>query len=481
VAAVQVLKFFLNLATIVVLTRYVSPREQGLVFTIASVTGAIGLIKELGLPTAMIQRATITRELLGNLFWLNAAGGVGAALLIAGLAPSIASFFGEPRLATLAPVWGLGYLFEALGSQHDALLRRRLHFRRAAAIDGIAAAAGAVLGMATAVAGCGGWALVWRQLGTAAARTAGLWMAVGWKPGWPGRESAWRETLRSGGGLTGESVITYLMRNIDNVLIARCWGSAEVGLYARAYSLLLLPIAQIVWPLQGLILPLLARLRAEPGRYRAAFLPVFQGLALASMCGGILTAAVPAWVTGAVFGAKWAAAIPTVAWLGLAAMMEPILNATTWLFISQGRTRELVFSSLLGAGGVVLAIVIGLAWKSPGVAAGLACANLLWRMPLLLWWSGRTGAISSADLFQQLKLPAMAAVLTGLAAAAVHRSAPGLPPLAGLLLATGLSALAVMGLLFATGEGRRFLSGLKFEASLFRSARSQIPPTSGGA
>jgi len=44
-------------------------------------------------------------------------------------------------------------------------------------------------------------------------------------------------------------VVNFFARNLDNMLIGRVWGSQQLGLYAKAYQLLTLPIDQINAPI----------------------------------------------------------------------------------------------------------------------------------------------------------------------------------------------------------------------------------------
>ena len=82
--------------------------------------------------------------------------------------------------------------------------------------------------------------------------------------------------LAFGGNLTGFGVVNYFARNLDNLLIGRFWGPAQLGLYARAYQLLLLPIDQMITPITAVAVPALSRLKDSPERYRQAYLRLLE-------------------------------------------------------------------------------------------------------------------------------------------------------------------------------------------------------------
>ena len=461
-------RFFLNLLSTVVLARLIAPADHGLVFMAASVTGFIGLVKEFGLPTAAIQKAEVNHKLASTLFWLNVLAGLGAALLTAAIAPLIAWFYGERRLAMIAVVTGCSYLIDAFGLQHDALLRRQMRFGRYAVTELLSAVIGLAAAIAFALAGFGYWALVLRQMVMSLVKTLSVWHGTRWVPGPPSRRTGARALLKSGGEMTGESLLLYLARNLDNVLIGWRWGSRELGVYGRVYYLLLMPVRQIVWPLESVTLPLLSRLTGTPGRYSSAYLRVLEKIAMLTMPGAVLAVAMPDWIVHVFLGPNWAEAGPILAWLGVAALVEPVLNSTNWLFISQGRTRELLFAGLASASLTIAAIVAGLPFHAQGVATAIALSSVLLRTPLLIAWVCRNGPVGSAAFYRSLA-PGACAALGAYGALRVFRHfCPGISPLTGLTAGCALAGVVTLLIFLALPAGRRALADARSWAGLLR-------------
>ena len=451
-------KFFLNLLSTAVLARLIAPADHGLIFMTASVTGFIGLIKEFGLPAAAIQKAQVNHRLASTLFWLNVAAGLGTALLTAAIAPLIAWFYGERRLTMIAVVTGCSDLIDAAGLQHDALLRRQMRFGRYAVTELVSTVIGLLAAVAFALAGFGYWALVLRQVTMSLVKTLGVWLGAGWIPGPPSRRTGARALLKSGGEMTGESLLLYLSRNLDNVLIGWRWGSAELGVYGRVYYLLLLPVRQIIWPLESVTLPLLSRLTDAPERYRSAYLRTLEKIAMLTMPGAVLAIAMPDWIIRVFLGPKWDAAAPILAFLGIAALTEPVLNSTNWLFISQGRTRELLHAGLASACLVIGAIVAGLPWHATGVAAAIAGASVLLRTPLLIAWVGRTGPVRSADFYRCIAPGVCGALGAGAALWILRQCLPAISAPAGLSAGCALAAAVTCLVFLALPAGRAALA-----------------------
>jgi hypothetical protein len=65
---------------------------------VSAITVLAPLLVGLGTPDPVVQRARITEKEISALFWISAAVGCSAAVLMAASGPLIARFYGEPRL-----------------------------------------------------------------------------------------------------------------------------------------------------------------------------------------------------------------------------------------------------------------------------------------------------------------------------------------------------------------------------------------------
>src|SRR5207244_3076721 len=105
-----------------------------------------------------------------------------------------------------------------------------------------------------------------------------------------------RSMLSYGGGLTGFSVMNYFARNLDNALIGKFWGAYQLGIYSRAYQMLLMPMQQINAPLASVAVPALSRLTDSTEGYRAAYLKILEKVAMVTMPGIVFMIATSDWL-----------------------------------------------------------------------------------------------------------------------------------------------------------------------------------------
>lgn len=452
--AAQGAKFFLNLASAVVLARLLSPRDFGLVGMVLAVTGLLRLFKEAGLSTATVQRETISQEQVSNLFWINVALGSAACFVSIGLAPLVASFYHDSRLTGVMMVLSFTFLFGGLTVQHQALLTRQLRFKAVATIDVVSMLASIVTGCCMALLGFAYWALVGMQLCLAGTTLVLTWWVSGWHPTMPKRRSGVLPLLTFGAHLTASDLVALLAVNSDSILIGRFFGAVPLGLYSRANVLLARPLDQLLAPLNAVLTPVLSRLQSDPERYRRTFLRAYETLALVTFPFAALCLVLAEPVVLLLLGPQWKGAVPLFAGFALVAVSLPLSTAPIWLFTSQGRGRDMLQNHTVLGAVTVGAYFVGLSWGPLGVVLALAVASLAIRLPILYHLAGRRGPVRSADLWKGFlcHLPCWGAVYA--AASLAHTVLAQAAPLLQLVVCVPVGLAAGAGTTFALKRPR---------------------------
>jgi PST family polysaccharide transporter len=415
------LKFAVSIVATAILARLLTPQDYGLIGMVAVATQFVAMFKDMGLSLATIQRSEINYDQISTLFWVNVTISFGIMLVMMVAAPGVAWFFGEPKLTMITIVTALGFLIGGLAVQHEALLRRQMRFFVLSAIAFTSMTLGYVAGIALAAYGVRYWALVGSQLVLLAANTAGVWLTCRWRPGRPKRGSGVKSMLSFGGDVTGYSTINYFSRNADNLLIGRFAGAPMLGLYNKASQLLGLPTDQINEPLFSVAIPALSRLSDSPERYRQAYLRMMEKVIMLTMPVVAVMIVAADWLVRLVLGPQWSQAAAILIFMSIAGLFAPIMNTGGWLLVTQGRTRHMLYWSVINVPLAIVPIVIGLHyWGVVGVAASYSVVRLVVANPLQFWFIGRTGPVRTAD-FYRLLAPFVCAVGIAMAACLLFR------------------------------------------------------------
>jgi O-antigen/teichoic acid export membrane protein len=421
----QAFRFLLQVGATVALARLVTPEEYGLLAAVTALTGFLSLFNGVGLSVATVQRAGITHAQVSTLFWVNAAVGLILALLAAAAGQALGWHLRDPRLAGIALALAGEFILIGVGAQHRALLRRQMRFGALARIEILSMVAGIVAGIAAAACEAGYWALVLMQLTMALVSAIGPWMACGWRPGPPVAASGIGSMLEFGRHLTGLAMLHYFSRRFDNLIVGTYCGAAQLGLYDRAYQLMVLPFEQLNRPVAGVVLPILSRLQEDAERFRSYFL---KGILLTSLLGMPLVAFL--FVTAGelipcVFGAQWMPAVPLFRALAPAAFLDTVTVGVGWLAVSQGQTGRHLRWTLAVCAITVAGFFLGIRCGAVGVALAFSLCRTASAVPTLIYTCAGTPVRWTAIL-RTVCRPAFASIAAAVALAFAGRCFPGL-------------------------------------------------------
>src|SRR5208337_3295017 len=82
----------------------------------------------------------------------------------------------------------------------------------------------------------------------------------------PRRGAKVRSLISFGGNVAASYFVTNIVRSADSILVGWYWGANPLGLYSRAYNLLMLPVRQLNGPAGSVAVPVFSRLQADPER-----------------------------------------------------------------------------------------------------------------------------------------------------------------------------------------------------------------------
>jgi O-antigen/teichoic acid export membrane protein len=395
----QAAKFLLNFVSAAVLARLLSPKDFGLVGMVLGVTALVGVFKELGLSTATVQREAITQQQVANLFWVNVALSGILSLFCVGLAPLLARFYQDPRVAGIMFALSLTFLLTGSTVQHQALLTRQMRFQTLALVDVSSMTIGFAIACGSAWAGFGYWALVAQQLAYAASGLVLMWSLSGWRPTAPKGNSGIRSMLSFGAHLTLADFLAQCASNSDTILVGRFFGAEVLGLYTRANVLLARPLQQVSMPIGSVLIPVLSRLQSDAERYRRTYMRAYDTLALIVFSFTAMCLALSKPLVLVILGPKWTGAIPLFAAFTLIGISGPLGAVCSWIYESQGRGRDQLRNHTAAGAVILVSYLIGLRWGPLGIILSVGIISLFVRLPLVYYLSGRSGPVSTGDLW----------------------------------------------------------------------------------
>lgn len=428
-----VLRLLLSVAFAVFMARILGPAPFG-VFAVALVWVGLGqLFADLGLGTALIQRAELVPGQLAFAFWAHVLNGGLLGVVLVALAPLLGDLFGMTESVGVIQGMALVFPVQALGLASQALLRRCLRFKAARMVElsaMILAYFG--LGVPLALTGWGVWSLVMAHLAQALLHAVLLLLTV--------RPPVLATGLKSGASLMGFGLrvaacngVNWCLRHAEILVLSRAFGSETLGWYHRTATLVSMPVQQLLQVIQPVELSVLARHQDDPERMRMGYgaaLSLVAWISLPFLAG---VAAAPEWVVLGLLGDAFEGAVPLATPLALAWAAHAIMAVAGPVLAAINQVGREIGVSV----GVLALFVPALLWASQHEArtvVWIVFAAYALRCLLMTRWVIRCVNAGWVAWLQWLRPAAMMALLVATLTWVIQQAAPTVAPEWGVML-----------------------------------------------
>ena len=435
----------LTVGSIAVLARLISPLEFGLVsaallainFSRAFAEGAIG--------PAVVQLPRLRDQHVQAAFTISLGTSILLFLLLWFGASTIAALLNAPSIARVLRVLACLQPVHAFGVVPESLLRRELRFRTIANIRIVSYGLGyAGIGIAAALAGARAWALV-AAYATQAIVTTILLLRARPHPkrlgaDWP----AARELLSFGGGFVLARIGNYAAVDGDNLVVTERLGLAALGLYDRAYQLMVAPAMLLGQVMDEILFAALAQVQHDGPVVSAAYRRCVAGVAVITLPLTAVAWALAPEIVYIALGPAWSQVTTPFRILALGTLFRTSYKISDALTRALGAVYRRAWRQWVYAGLVIGGAIIGQRWGLAGVAWAVVLAlaahfvlqaQLVMKLVPLSW--GAFLAAHGPALLTSIFLGLPALFIARLTRDVLH-----LPPLA--VLGTTLGAVIIL-------------------------------------
>ena len=168
-----------------------------------------------------------------------------------------------------------------------------------------------------AATGFGVWSIVAQSLTQAFVLAVLLFVLSPWKPKFLLRWQPTKGLLGYGLPLMGFNFVNYFSRNLDNLLIGKYLGAAQLGYYDIACRSLLFPLSNVSTVIGRVMFPALSRMEDDKARVRSGYTKATRNIALVTFPVLAGLAVVAPQLVRVLLGAKWERSIFLIQMLAL--------------------------------------------------------------------------------------------------------------------------------------------------------------------
>lgn len=349
----QLLKFAVGL----ILARILAPEDFGLLALVSVFAAITHAIADSGFRMAIIQKSRLSDIDKTTAFWYNILVGALVVSLLFVCAPLVASFYQDERLVALVRAMGVSVLLQSFSGIHAALFERDMRFRESMMIQLPAILVGGVVGVVSALAGMGVWALIFQAWTMSAMLAVFFWLRSGWSPGFQVNAGSARSLFAFGWKVALERIVDVSFREAYILVIGKVFTPVQVGYYHRGSSFQQLVSRNLHRIVSRVSFPVLASIQSDPDRMGRVFRSALRVLAILSfpVFAGMIAIAEPLILT--LIGAQWLPSVPVLQMLSIVGVLWPLQALNLSILLATGDSGLSLKLAILKRGLMVVAII----------------------------------------------------------------------------------------------------------------------------
>jgi len=439
--------FAIQLLGTIILARMLTPADFGLVTMVTTFSLLLASFGLAGLTEAVLQAEKVNRSLATNLFWVNIGCAFILSVAFAGSGSLLARFYSDPRITTVSIGFAVAIFFSVVPVLHLSLLKRGMRFAAVSVNDIVGRVAYVSTAICCANLGWGYWALVAGAVVQPVMVCAGTFILCPWLPGLPGPVKGTGKMVRYALDVYGSFVLNYCTGNTDNILVGWRLGASALGFYKKAFDLFVLPSCQLLSPILAVVVTALSRKTKDRDEYKRYFLKGLSIVAFVGMAASADFTLVGRDVVRLLLGYKWAESGRIFTYFAPGIGLMLVYKTNAWIHLSLGTTGRWLRWTVIELSVTSVLFLFGLHWGPVGVAAAWTSSFFVLTVPSF-WYAGQPINLRVASVLESIWRYALAALVAGLACAAVVAPMRWLPLVAPFGLAGVVTRIATNSLFF---------------------------------
>ena len=342
-----------------ILARIITPEEFGIIGILYVFITFFQLLADMGFGTAVIQNKTLSRLEVDLIFSFTIFLGIILMLLFAGASFVIAAFYNNRVLIPLGWMLSVSLLFNSFNMIPNSVMLKNKKFLAMAIRTIVVSILTYAITITLAILGFGVFALAANSI--IMAFSLFVWNEVStkihfrWKIDIPTIKKVWGYSLFQ----FGAQSLNYFNRNLDNLLIGKCFTATDLGYYNKAYTLAGYPITYLPGVVTPALHPILSEHQDDKEYIYNSYLKILKCLSLLGCVCSLFCFFASREIILIAFGSQWEASIIPFKILSLSLWMQIQTNTIAPIYQSLGNTKLLFKSTIFTTILIVNSIIIG--------------------------------------------------------------------------------------------------------------------------
>jgi len=375
----QIIAKGLDTIALVVVARFLTPADFGLVALASAVLLIANAVTDLPVSDVLVQRKDLNPRDLDAAFTLTLARGLFIALALLVLSAPVAAFYHDPRLVPILCVLAIAPAASGLSSPMMVRYSRDVNYVPLAAMQIVGKVAAFVASVAVAYATRSYWAIV---AGLVAAPVLPMLMThilAPWRPRLSFKGA--RSIVQFAGWVTFSRMIVTLNQQADRFFVGGILGKTQLGYYSLGSDVASTATYALAGPVTQPLFAGFARIHDDHERLASAYLKGQQMMMAFVLPAGAGLACLAAPVVTVLLGARWAPVVPVIQWLAPVIALQMLTVPIHAASMALGRPQVLALRETLALVLRLPATLVAAAWfgiEGAVIARALSGLVIIW-------------------------------------------------------------------------------------------------------
>lgn len=217
----------------IIIARILSPHDYGIVAMMSVFIAIAHVFIQNGFNMAVVQKKNASEVDFGTALLINFLIGVVLYLLLVLFSSQIAHFYSQPLIRTCMPVMALLLVIGSINSIQIAIANRSMQFKKLFKANIVASIISGTIGILSAFAGLGVWALIIQQLGFSVVLGIVLLLQQHWVPKFYFCKKSALEMFSFGWNLLAAGLINQIYNELNSLVIGKKYTSSDLAFYTK--------------------------------------------------------------------------------------------------------------------------------------------------------------------------------------------------------------------------------------------------------
>ncbi len=372
-----------GLGRTIVLARLLSPEDFGLFGIAILAMIALETFSRTGFHPALIQKIGDIKPYLDIVWTVHAIRGLILALILFGVAPYVAAFFGEPAAVPIVQVIGLSLIFQGLTNVGTVYFQKELVFHKQFVYMFSGTVVDMVVAITAAVLLWNAWALLFGLLAGNVVRMVVSYLVHPYRPRLRIDRQKFTDLFRFGVWVSFTGIMLFIGSHGAGVVVGKVIGITSLGLYQLAYGITQATINELTAVIGSVAFPTYTQLQSNAARLREAYLRIAGFSVTLSTPIAIGIATLGGDFTRIFLGEQWTPMIPALSILALAALIQSTASTGRPAFMGRGHPQVVFHMQCAGAASILifiypLSIRLGISGAALSVLLSSLCMFIVW-------------------------------------------------------------------------------------------------------